>query len=183
MWQKSQISSIKPEFVMTFVNSLTTHFMNFLVTISWNVSETFTFKVWAGAVVSDFVTDCFNPHASLCSKCPCLDWINILNAPWVRISPSFGGQLGGFYFSLHKNLGLNHCNSLFIRQLSWLSYHNILRTITLSLNPRCPSTKCAVVLQMFHDEELTQYQNFALLSNSIFIFQLLWLQLPWLQLL
>ena len=144
---------------MKFLNEYSLKFLRNFLEMS---PKTFAYKIWANAGVSDFVTDCFNPHASLCSKCPCLDWINILNAPWVRISPSFGGQLGGFYFSLHKNLGLNHCNSLFIRQLSRLSYHSILRTITLSLNPRCPSTKCAVVLQMYHDEELTQYQNFAL---------------------
>ena len=106
MWQKSQISSIKPEFVMIFVNCLKTFsniswnfltkipwnfseiFLKFLKSISWNVSKTFACKIWAGAVVSNFVTDCFNPHANLCSKCPCLHWINILNAPWVRISSS-----------------------------------------------------------------------------------------------
>ena len=123
MWQKSQISSIKSEFVMIFVNCLKTFsniswnfltkipwtfseiFLKFLKSISWNVSKTFAYKIWADAEVSDFVTDCFNPHANLCSKC--LHWINILNASWVHISSTCwhlkqkGKLKGCFRMELH----------------------------------------------------------------------------------
>ena len=85
------------------------HFMKFLnensQKFSWNVSKTFAYKIWADAEVSDFVTDCFNPHANLCSKC--LHWINILNASWVHISSTCwhlkqkGKLKGCFRMELH----------------------------------------------------------------------------------